>query len=755
MKQHKKKRAGRAALAGATLLGLTAAGLAFAAPASAAQGTGMVSGPLVSTTSATLPDSTARYLNPSGLSATAFTTATVPAAAPVWTYPTYGGVGPIISPTGQCLQANVIYKAPLVTTCDDTVLAQTFNGVTKSVSGVNRLALQSAVNAGWYLQVNNTAPPVYINTSNYMYFDASLPVSTPVAVAPSLTTPLPGAPITPNTVFSGAGEQGTVITVTDKNGQQVGTATVGADKTWSLTLDPAPINGTHELTIVALGTDGKSVPLASGTYTMTQSDEARAYTGPAAGATITPDTAFTGTGAKGETVVIKDGQGSVLGTATVGDDGHWSTTLNPVPTNGAVDLVIEITGADGIAEQLADNSYTMTGSEEPNTYTGPKTGDTVTPDTVFTGTGAKGETVTITDGQGNVLGQTEIGADGTWSLTLDPAPINGNHNLTVTIGDQTVANPSITMTGSDEAPGYTGPEDGTTITPDTVFTGTGGKGETVVIKDGNGNILGEGVVGDDGQWSLKLDPAPKNGDVNLVIEVGGNKVADTNVVMEGSEDARSLKTPGVDGTITPDTVFSGNGVEGDTVVIKDSTGKVLGSVEVGADGTWSTTLNPAPANGDTDLTIEIVTKDGDTIQLADNTYEMTESVNKFEVLTPDLSKDNGSIKNGTVFTGKGAPGTTVVITDKDGTPVGQAEVDGEGNWSTPVTGMPQGPNNLTITHTTPGADPISTDLGAIVVASEKEGTPLMDPAIAGGALLALLAAAGAFLGIRRRRITTN
>nr|WP_246397454.1 Ig-like domain-containing protein [Leifsonia aquatica] len=601
------------------------------------------------------------------------------------------------------------------------------------------------------LSPSTDKPRAYFGDTN---FQAGYALTAPVTVAPSLASPLPNSEITPGTVFSGEAEQNTVITVLDKDGKTIGTATAGADKTWSLTLDPAPINGTVALKVVALDTDGKSTTLADGNYTMTQSDEARAYTGPTSGP-ITPDTAFTGTGAKGETVVIKDGAGTVLGTTTVGPDGHWSTTLNPVPTNGDVNLVIEITGADEITEQLADTNLVMTGSEEPNAYTGPKTGDTVTPDTVFTGTGTKGETVTITDDQGNVLGQTEIGADGTWSLKLDPAPINGDHNLTVTIGDETVANPSITMTGSDEAPAYSGPEDGATITPDTVFTGTGGKGETVVIKDGNGNILAEGVVGDDGQWSLTLDPAPKNGDVNLIIEVGGTKVADTNVVMEGSEDARTVATPGQDGVITPDTVFSGTGIDGDIVNIKDKDGNVLGSVEVGADGSWSTTLSPAPANGDTDLTIEIVTKDGDTIQLADNTYEMTESVNKFEVLTPNLTEST-DVKNGDVFTGKGEPGTTVVITDKDGNTIGSAEVDGDGNWSAPISGLPQGPNNVTITHTTPGADPVSTDLGAIVVVSEDEATPLMDPAIAGGAALALLAAAGAFIGIlRRRSISTN
>ena len=839
MKKTIKKRAGRAAVAGTTLLGLTAAGLAFAAPASAAQGDGMITGPLSTTVYAGLDSP----LKSTGLIFDVFQASEMPARVAdgrvaLWTYPGQGQVGQI-SLDGKCL-VGATGTGELNNTmaaCDDSAIGQKWFGSTGT-----KFTLHNRTSTGraLFANVNTLVSQTIDQSSWYSDFGPGLKLSEELAqVAPSLTSPLPNSEITPGTVFTGVAEQNTVITVLDKN-KVIGTATAGADKTWSLTLDPAPINGTHELTIVALGTDGKSVPLAKGDYTMTQSDEARGYTGPTSG-TITPDTAFTGTGAKDETVVIKDGNGTVLGTATVGQDGHWSTTLNPVPTNGDVAIVVEITGKDGITEQLASETLTMTGSEEPNAYTGPKTGDTVTPDTAFTGTGTKGETVTITDGQGNVLGSTVIGADGQWSLTLDNPPINGNHNLAVIIGDQTVANPSITMTGSDEAPAYSGPQSGDIITPDTVFTGTGGKGETVVIKDSDGNVLGTTTVGNDGQWSLKLDPAPingdvslvieingekvadadvtmtgsdeapaysgpaegatitpdtvftgtggkgetvtitdgkgnvlgtttvgndgqwsltldpapKNGDVNLIVTVGDTKVADTNVTMTGADEERALTSPAAGSPITPDTVFAGTGNIGDTVTIKDKDGNVLGSAEVGQDGTWSTTLSPVPNNGDTNLIIEVTGKDGKTEQLADNTYEMTESTTKFEILTPNLATDSGNIKNGTVFTGTGEPGTTVVITDKDGNTIGTAEVDDQGNWSTPVTGLPQGPNNLTVTHTVPGADPVSTDLGGIAVVSDDEATPLMDPAIAGGTILALLAAAGAFLGIRRRRTSTN
>ncbi|MBB2968943.1 Ig-like domain-containing protein [Leifsonia aquatica] len=749
MKKTSHKRIGRAALAGATLLGLTATGLAFAAPASADTGTDMVRGPIAGL---------AFYL-PTNSTLPAAYSAAGAAANATWTYPGPGGVGPITSADGRCLQANKTavgaYQTSVLVTCNDTILDQTWFGTGDATTF--KLRARSATSSyqfAWYTDSTVNPPRGVQTNANGAILALGLAAAAPVTIAPSLTSPLPGADITPGTVFTGEAEQNTVITVVDMNGKVIGTAEAGADKTWSLVLIDPPINGDSVLKVVATDTDGLATTLAEGTYSMTGSDEARGFTSPESGTTITPDTVFAGTGGKGEKVVIKDKDGNVLGRATVDDQGHWSTTLSPAPTNGSTDLVIEITGEDGITEQLADNTYTMEGSEEPNAYTGPKTG-TITPDTAFTGTGAKGESVVITDGSGNVVGTTTVGQDGQWSLKLDPAPINGNLDLTVTIGDETVANPKVTMTGSDEARSYTGPTSGT-ITPDTAFTGTGAKGETVVITDGSGNVVGTTTVGLDGQWSLKLDPAPKNGDVNLIVTIGGEKVADSNLVMTGADEERALTSPKSGSQITPDTVFAGTGNIGDVVKIKDKDGNVLGQAEVGQDGTWSTKLSPAPNNGDTNLIIEVTGKGGgDTIQLADNTYEMTESTTKFEVLTPDLSTDNGSITNGTVFTGKGEPGTTVVITDKDGTPVGQAEVDTEGNWSTPVTGLPQGPNNLEITYTAPGADPVSTDLGGIVVVDADEASPMMDPAIAGGAALALLAAAGSFLMIRRRRTSTN
>ena len=192
-----------------------------------------------------------------------------------------------------------------------------------------------------------------------------------------------------------------------------------------------------------------------------------------------------------------------------------------------------------------------------------------------------------------------------------------------------------------------------------------------------------------------------------------------------------------------DATITGTGTPGQYVVIRDAGGVEISTATVAGNGTWSAT---APKKSGTYTPVY----NG----VAGNTFDYTVTT-KFEVLTPNLSTDSGSITNGTVFTGKGDPGTTVTITDKDGNTVGQAVVDDQGNWSTPVSGLPQGPNNLGITHTVPGGEPVSQDLGGIVVVAGDEATPLMDPTIAGGTAMALLAAAGTILNIRRRRRTST
>ncbi|WP_162819096.1 Ig-like domain-containing protein [Leifsonia aquatica] len=569
------------------------------------------------------------------------------------------------------------------------------------------------------------------------------------AVALTLSSPTAGTTMDASgTVFEGTGLPGETVQITDAGGAVVAETTIAADGSWTAVVTvPA---GSAELTITA-GNQEVTFGAAVADYT-------RSLATPADRATITPDTVFSGTGAEGEKVTIKDKDGTILGSATIGADGTWSTTLSPAPANGSIDLVIEFTDSDGKTDVFAENNYEMTGSDEARAFAGPAAGTDITPDTAFTGTGRDGDVVTITDSAGTVLGTATVGADGQWSTTLNPAPVNGATDLVITITgadnvtDQ-LATGSYTMTGSEEPSSYTGPTSGN-VTPDTAYTGTGAKGETVTLTDKAGNVLGTTTIGEDGKWSTTLDPAPNNGPLDLTVTIGDLKVADVTVTMTGSNEARALTSPEPGSKITPDTEFSGTGNIGDTVKVKDKDGNVLGETTVGNDGKWSTTLSPAPDNGNIDLVIEITGKDNKTEELANGSYEMTDLTTKFQVLTPNLEETN-NIPNGTVFTGTGEPGTTVVITDKDGNAVGDAVVDSEGNWSTPITGLEEGDNSLKLTYIAPGEEQVTIDLGPIVVVTDDAGIPVMDPALAGGFGMILLAAVGAYAGLRRRRVATQ
>ncbi len=178
---------------------------------------------------------------------------------------------------------------------------------------------------------------------------------------------------------------------------------------------------------------------------------APAITLPAAGLKVGEPLTLTGTGTPGSTVTVYDGD-AVVGETTVGPDGTWQITLPP-PAAGAHKLVAKLLGADGVAQAasapveltVADGQVVVatpaasTGAAAatagPTTaavaaapaITLPGAGLKVGEPLTLTGTGTPGTTVTVYDGDA-VVGETTVGPDGTWELTLPP-PAAGAHKL--------------------------------------------------------------------------------------------------------------------------------------------------------------------------------------------------------------------------------------------------------------------------------------------------------------------------------------
>ncbi|PVE05046.1 Ig-like domain-containing protein, partial [Limnohabitans planktonicus] len=262
----------------------------------------------------------------------------------------------------------------------------------------------------------------------------------------------------------------------------------------------------------------------------------------APGGITTPDTTptFQGTGTPGNTIQIKDPAGNVIGSAVVGPNGQWNVTPTAPLPQGSNNLAITETSPSGavspsvplpvVIDSVAPSA--PSGAIAPGSNTGSTT-DNITSNNkpTLTGTGTPGDTIKITDPQGNVIGTAVVGPNGQWSITPTTALPTGTNNLSMVAIDPagnvspTAPLPVVIESGSLPAPtgginsgSNTGsPTDNITTNPQPVLSGTGTPGNTIQIKDPAGNVIGSAVVGPNGQWNVTPTAPLPQGSNNLSI----------------------------------------------------------------------------------------------------------------------------------------------------------------------------------------------------------------------------------------------
>ncbi len=281
-------------------------------------------------------------------------------------------------------------------------------------------------------------------------------VDTTAPDAPVLN-PTDGSPIT------GTAEAGSTITITDGNGNPIGTTTANQNGNFSFTPTTPVPDGT---VIEATATDAAGNESQPGTTTVNAAliDAPIVYddVAPVIGLVFDGETTndarpeFKGVldaNNVGSTIEVFDGATS-LGTTTVGSDGSWSLT----PTSDLSEGIHTITYTkDGGSASPATSftvdtitpTITMIITDDVGDVTGPIANNSSTDDTKPTISGATeaGAIVTIKDGD-TVLGTTT--ADGSGNYTFTPAtPLSmDTHTITATATDAAgnSANTSTTFT---------------------------------------------------------------------------------------------------------------------------------------------------------------------------------------------------------------------------------------------------------------------------------------------------------------------
>ncbi|SFR76225.1 BapA/Bap/LapF family large adhesin [Sphingomonas jatrophae] len=558
-------------------------------------------------------------------------------------------------------------------------------GATVTVRDTNGAVLGSGVaDAQGAFSITLATPQVNGEALSVTQADAAGNVSPATALtAPDLTAPAaPVAAVDQATgaTLTGTGEAGATITVTDAFGDIVGTGTVAADGTFSVTLSPPQIDGEQLSVRQTDGAGNISAPATAVAPDLIPSDGI-APAAPAA--SVTADgTAITGTAEAGATVRAFNADGSFIGSTVAAGDGSYSIALTPPRINSEA-LSVTQTQPDG------DVSPATTAIAPDLTAPAAPTAAIDTTGAVVSGTGEAGATVTVRDGAGTVIGSGPVDANGNYSITLATPRTNGE-TLSVTQADAAGnVSPAATTTAPDTtaplAPSATIAADGTGV------TGTGEAGATVTVRAADGTVLGTATVAADGSYTAPLSPAPVNGEALSVTQ--------TDSANNGSP-ATSLTAPDLTAPAAPvatiaadGTSVTGTGEAGALIEVRNAAGVLLGSETAAADGSFTVPLSPAQANGGT---VSVVQTDA-----AGNPSPAT------TLPAPDTTAPLAPVAtvtaDGTAVTGTGEAGATVTVTGPGGT-VGTGTVGSDGSFTVPLSPAQANGGTLTVVQTDGGGN---------------------------------------------------
>ncbi|MBB5456379.1 hypothetical protein HDG36_007968, partial [Paraburkholderia sp. Kb1A] len=428
------------------------------------------------------------------------------------------------------------------------------------------------------------------------------------------------------------------------------------------------------------------------------------------------------------------------GETEVDEDGNWSFTPDTPLDEGKHEFTVVERDEAGNEGKPSDPFVVVVDTTPPGQpvigeviddvglVQGPVGNGESTDDTTPTlkGKGEPGDTIVVID-NGTPVGETTVDEDGNWSFTPDTPLDEGKHEFTVVERDEAgnegkpsdpfvvvvdttpPGQPVIGEVIDDEGP-IQGPVDNGGSTDDTTPTlvGKGEPGDTIVVID-NGTPVGETEVDEDGNWSFTPDTPLDEGKHEFTVverDEAGNEgkpsdpfvvVVDTTppgqpVIGEVIDDVGLVQGPVGNGGSTDDTTptLKGKGEPGDTIIVIDN-GTPIGETQVDEDGNWSFTPDTPLDEGKHEFTVVERDEAGNESKPSDPYVVVVDTTapGKSEVgeVIDDEGPIQGPVDNGgstddttPTLEGKGEPGDTIVVID-NGTPVGETEVDEDGNWS--------------------------------------------------------------------------
>ncbi len=580
--------------------------------------------------------------------------------------------------------------------------------------------------------------------------------------------------------LTGNSEPGSTVTITDSNGQVIGTGTAGSDGSFTIPLTTPQISG-EELTAHATdpsgntGPDGTviapNIPLPDAPTLTSVVDDVAPVTGTVPNnAPLAPTNDNTptlqGTGQAGTTIHIYD-NGQEIGTTVVAANGSWSFTPTTALADGSHSFSVTTINAKGESEP--SGSYTITidtvAPEAPELaqlqdnvgkITGVISNAMPTDENQpgIHGKGEPGDKVTIFD-NGVQITQVTVDGNGEWTFTPSQPLAEGPHTITLIQTDaagnisNTTTSPMFTV---DRTPPPV-PTDLRVSDDGLHVTGTAEAGSIITVTDGNGVVLGTGTADINGAFDVNpLTTAQTNGETLEVtatdkagntgpeapVDAPDSTPPDAPVILNADDNVGDLQQPVLSGGITDDTTptFHGTGVDGD--IIKLYNGSTLLGTTTVVGGVWSITPTPALPNGPVNLTATATDAVGNVSDPSANFALTIYTTPLTEPVVTGIVDDVGAIQTplttGSVtddkmptFNGTGTAGSTINIYDNGGTtPIGTTVVAQDGSWSITLPELSETQHSLTIGATDPAGNSVGPSAPIVITV---DNTPPPAPQI--------------------------
>ncbi|HAD4605662.1 TPA_asm: BapA prefix-like domain-containing protein [Salmonella enterica subsp. enterica serovar Typhi str. CT18] len=544
--------------------------------------------------------------------------------------------------------------------------------------------------------------------------NASRVTTTPTIIVD--TTP-PDAAIIDNvakdgTTVSGTAEAGSTVSIYDPAGNYLGSTITGENNHFSITLNPAQTHGERlEARIQdAVGNIGPATEFTASDSQypaqptiLTVTDDAGAVTGLLKNGDATDDNrpTLSGTAEPGSTISINDNGFPVPSfPPIVADaDGKWSFTPSLALADG--DHVFTATATNDRGTSGQSVAFTIDIDTQPPVLEGLAVSDV---GDRLTGTTEAGSTVVIKDSLGNTLGSGTAGDDGTFSIGISPAKINGE-TLSISVTDKAANSGPVETLNAPDKTAPAAPNGLIVATDGLSVSGQAEAGATVTIRDSSNTVLGSAVANGNGQFIVPLNAAQTNGQalIATATDIANNESAAATVDAPDSTAPEMPKNVVIseDGASISDTAEPGSSI---TITTPDGT--PLGSGKADGEGHFTLPLAPAQTNGE-QVTVTATDSANNvspptTAQAPDITAPdkpiITQVLDDVESFTGPLVNGQTTNDSRPTLNGTGEAGATITLYE-NGTVIGTTTAQPDGAWSVSTSTLASGTHVITAVAT--------------------------------------------------------